>query len=454
MGRALICTGVLALLGAAAMSGAGFQAGVGRAVITPEHSIWLSGYGARTRPSEGVIHDLWAKALAIEDERGGRVVIVTTDLIGLPRSLTDLVAARVQKAHGLERARLVLNSSHTHTGPLIRRNLEMMFELPSEQQQRVEAYALKLADTLVTVVDTALRDLAPADLSFGHGTAGFAVNRREPGPQGVRIGVNPAGPVDHDVPVLRIARQDGKLLAILFGYACHNTTLTGEFYQISGDYAGFAQIELENAHAGATALFLMLCGADQNPNPRSRLELAEQHGRGLASEVGRVLGGKLQPVRPGPVRAAFQTVDLNFARHTRETFEARLNETSANRVRHARAMLSAYDERRPIRRYQYPVQALSLGRDWTLLALGGEVVVDYARRAKGEYGSQGLVVAGYSNDVMSYIPSRRVLSEGGYEADSSMIPYGMPGPYEEDVEERIFGAIRRVMQRAGRARLR
>ena len=108
----------------ATTAAADFQAGVARIRITPQNSIWMSGYASRDHPSEGVLQDLWAKALALEDSRGNRLVIVTVDVIGLPRSISDLVAARVQKQHGLERARLLLNFSHTHTGPLIWRNLK------------------------------------------------------------------------------------------------------------------------------------------------------------------------------------------------------------------------------------------------------------------------------------------------------------------------------------------
>ena len=96
---------------------------------------------------------------------------------------------------------------------------------------------------------------------------------------------------------------------------------------------------------------------------------------------------KGQPVR-GAILAAFQSVDLAFAIHTRETFEARLQETNVFRVRHAKAMLATYDQGRPIRRYSYPVQAIAFGKDLTLVALGGEVVVDYALRIKKEYGSK------------------------------------------------------------------
>lgn len=440
---------LLLVLFACTAAAADYKAGLARVAITPEKPIYMSGYADRKHASEGVLQDLWAKALAIEDAKGARVVIVTTDLIGLPRNISDLVAARVEKEFGLDRARLTLNSSHTHTGPLIRRNLEMMFDLNPEERQVVDEYANKLIENLVSVIGAALKDMAPANLYFGKGRATFGVNRRQATPNGVKIGENAKGPTDLDVPVLKVNGADGKLRAVLFGYACHNTTLTGQFYKISGDYAGFAQSAIEKANPGATAMFMMLCGADQNPNPRSKLELAEQHGETLAAEVNRVLAQNLDHVR-GPLRVAFQIVELGFAPNTRETYESRLNDTNVWRVRHAKAMLAEYDAGHPIRRYPYPVQAIQFGRDLTLLALGGEVVVDYALRVKSEYGAKGIIVAGYSNDVMSYIPSVRVLKEGGYEPDTSMIYYGLPGPYDQEVEERIFTTIHQVMKRVGR----
>jgi neutral ceramidase len=440
-----------ALVLAGTLTGADFKAGVARLKITPEGPIWLSGYAARKHASEGVVHDLWAKALALESSKGGRVVIVTTDLIGLPRAISELVAARVEKQYGLERARLVLNSSHTHTGPVLRANLSAMYDLSPEDDRRINGYSRTLTDALVSVVGAALGDLAPAQLWFGRGQANFAINRREQTAKGMRIGLNPAGATDHEVPVLRVTTPDGKLRAVLFGYACHNTTLGGDFYKVSGDYAGFAQLAFEAAHPGTTALFMELCGADQNPNPRGTIELAEKHGQTLAAEVDRALTSPLKRVR-GPIRAAFQVIDLDFTPHIRETFEQRLNDPNPARVKNAQLMLKAYDAGRPIRRTSYPVQAVRFGSDLTLVALGGEVVVDYALRAKREFDArkEPLVVAGFSNDVMCYIPSLRVLKEGGYEPVDSMLYYGQPGPFAEDVEERVFAAVREVLRRVGR----
>lgn len=427
---------------------AGFRAGVSRVKITPEAAIRLSGYANRTHASEGVQQDLWAKGLALDDGKKGRVVIVTTDLIGLPRSLSDVVAARVLKQHGLERSQLLLNSSHTHAGPIVRPNLITMFMLSPEEEQVIQQYAQKLTDDLVSAVGAALGDLEPAKMTYGAGKAGFAINRRQATPKGVVIGINPDGPVDHTVPVLKIAKTNGAVKAVLFGYACHNTTLGGDFYRVSGDYAGAAQQEIEKAVPGASAMFLMLAGADQNPKPRGKLEDVQAHGQALADEVVRVLAAKQAPVG-GPIRTAFAVTELALASHTREQFERMKSDANRIKAKLAGEMLRAYDERRPLRSVPYPVQALRLGKDFLVLALGGEVVVDYDLRAKREFPKQRLIFAGYSNDVMSYIPSVRVLKEGGYEAVDSMIYYGLPGPYAPEVEETIFTTIHQVTKRVG-----
>lgn len=437
------------LLALQALAGPSIRAGAARIDITPEGPVWMSGYAARNKPSEGVLMPLWAKALALEDARGNRAVIVTTDLIGLPMELTDLVAARAMEKYKLDRASLVFNASHTHTGPVVRGNLSVMESQQPPHREALAAYRQTLQQKLLDVIGAALADLAPAELAFAHGEARFGVNRRQFTPAGVVIGVNPDGPVDPRVPVLRVTSPSGKVRALLFGYACHNTTLTAEFYQLSGDYAGFAQAELEKEFPGAVALFVQLCGGDQNPNPRSKLEYAEQHGRTLAAEVARVARTAMSPVG-GRIRAAYQLAALPFAPHTREQFEQELKDANVFRQRRARLMLQLYDERREPRQLRYPVQAVRLERGFTLIALGGEVVVDYALWAYRTWPQEPLMVAGYSNDVACYIPSARILREGGYEAVDSMIYYGQPGPFTEEVEARIQDAVRQVMKRVGR----
>jgi hypothetical protein len=442
---------LLLALAAVPLGAAGMRAGVARVDITPRGPIWMSGYASRNHPSEGVRQNLWARALVIEAAPGGRVAIVTTDLVGLPAEVTTEVAARARRQFGIERARLLLNSSHTHTGPVVWPALAAMFDGPPAEEAKLRDYAARLVDDLVSVIGKAIADLSPAEVAYGFGEVGFAINRREPTATGVKIGVNPSGPGDHEVPILRVSGPGGRVRAILFAYACHNTTLGGDFYQLSGDYAGFAEARLESDYPGATALFMELCGGDQNPNPRNTLVLAEQHGEALAGEVRRVLAASLSAVR-GPLRVAYVVTSLAFAPRQRAEYEADLKDpkASGSLLRRARKMIDAIDSGHPVRDVSYPVQAIRFGRDLTLLALGGEVVVDYDLRAKREYPGEPLMVAGYSNAVMGYIPSERILREGGYEAVDNLIYYGQPGPFAPGVEARVFDAIHQAMKKVGR----
>ena len=413
----------------------------------------MAGYGARTHPSEGVRQPLFVKALALEDQTGAKSVMVTSDLLGFPRVVAEPIARECQTKLGLSRERLALNSSHTHSGPVIGDMLRPAYPAMTAQQEEViKRYTAELIVKVVETVSTALANLAPASLAFGQGEAGFGVNRRR-----VTLRQLP-GPVDPDVPVLSVRAASGQLRAVLFGYACHNTAL-GD-YQINGDWAGFAQAQLEQSYPGAMALYAQGCGADINPLPRYQgsdpqlqaysVELARNYGKTAAVAVDLVLHNKMKTVA-GPVRAAYSLVDVPFHNvPSRQELETRVRDesTGAAERRWAQYMLDrmAREGKLPDR-YPYPVQVWQFGRDLKLIVMGGEVVVDYSLRLKREYGWSDTWVAGYSNDVFAYIPSLRVLHEGGYEGGGAMIPYGQPAPFGAAVEEIIIEKIADLMRK-------
>jgi hypothetical protein len=422
------------------------RAGLARAVITPQTPMWMAGYAARTKPSEGKIHDLYAKAIAIEDARGARLVLVTTDLLGLPGALTAEIAEHANKSYGLRREQILFNSSHTHTGPVLSGSLSGAYDLDAAQIKLAQDYTARLKHDLTKLIGEAIKDLAPATFAFGRGTAPFAMNRRQWKDGQIINGLNPDGVVDRDVPVLRVATPNGALRGVVFGYACHNTTLTGQIYDFSGDYAGFAQLAIEKTRPGVTALFVTGCGADVNPQPRGTAELGAKHGQSLATAVEQVLQGAMKPLT-GPLRSAFGVVTIPFATPpTRDELQSRLSDTNIHKRRHAQRMLDRYARDGKLRsEYPYTIQAVRIG-DLTLIALAGEVVTDYALRLKRELGGDPWV-AGYSNDLCSYIPSARMLSEGGYEAVESQIYYEMPGPYAPALEEKIIGKTLDLVRR-------
>ena len=457
----LLCLCVSLLLAAgtgAAPPAGGWKAGAAKVRITPQQPLWMSGYSSRSKPAEGTLIDLWAKALVLEDAAGRRCVLVTLDLVGIERDLSREICADLEKRYRLPRPAVLLAVSHTHTGPVVRHNLNVMYQLDARQQKLIADYAAELQRKVIQVVGAALKALAPARLTWGSGTAGFAVNRRTNKEKDVpllRAADKLKGPVDHQVPVLAVRDAADTLRAVVFGYACHATVLS--FYKWSGDYPGFAQLELEKAHPGAVALFWAGCGGDQNPLPRRKVELAEKYGKELAAAVEAVLTKPMKPVA-GALATSYTEVALPFADlPSREQLVK--ESTSSNRYLATRAklLLAELKAKGSLRGvYPYPVQAWQLGTGPTLLALGGEVVVDYALRLKKELGLEKTWVAAYANDVMAYIPSLRVLKEGGYEGGGAMVYYGLPAVWSPRVEELIVKAAhaqaRRVRTTAASAK--
>lgn len=451
--RQLASTCVLSsLLGQATFAAdtpAPWKAGAATAVITPEQAMWMAGYASRTNVSQGKFIDLYAKALALEDERGGRMVFVTLDLIGIPRTLRKSLEARAEKAWQLPPGGLLLNASHTHSGPEFRFGRAPADDGDFKPSTLGDNYGRDLENKLFALIGKALDGRAPARLAYSFARAGFAMNRRLPTKDGYKNSPYPEGPVDQSVPVLRVEGADGKLRAVLFGYACHNTTLA--LYQFSGDYAGYAQQYFEADHPGVTALFMIGCGGDQNPYPRGTVELAQKHGRALATAVEAALATTLKAVN-GPLRSAYAEIQIDYApAPTRDEFKVRLDSKDRYEVSHAKRMLERLDkgEKLPTQ-YPYPVQVVRFGDVLTMVALGGEVVVDYSLRLKQELAGPAVWVAGYSNDVMAYIPSLRVMKEGGYEAGGAMrYSTTHPGPWAESVEARIVSKVRELNGKLG-----
>jgi len=427
--------------------GAEWLAGAAPVSITPDDPVWMAGYSSRNQPSQGVSQDLHAKALVVQDEAGARFVIVTVDLVGITEPMRSEVERQIKQRFDLEPSSLLMNASHTHSAPEVRLDRMRLEERDIAWIERAERYVQESSDKIVSVIGEALKRLKPAKLSYTHARCGFAMNRRRVTDKGVHGGPNPEGPVDQSVPVLRVDSIDGKnLRAVVFGYACHCTVLGT--YDLNGDYAGWTQYFLEEAHPDTVALFMAGCGADQNPYPRRTPELAKQHGRSLANSVEAALMTTAKPL-PGPLRTAIETVPLPFAKGpTRAELSELAKSKNIYQRRYAERLLRQLDENGSfIQQYAYPVQVVRFGNDLTLIGLAGEVVVDYSLRLKQELAGPTVWVAGYCNSLPTYIPSLRVLHEGGYEGGDHRRYTNFAAAFDESIEQRIVGKVHELNER-------
>ena len=182
-----------------------WQTGVATIDITPENSLWMAGFAARTQASQGVALPLHAKALALKSGKEPTAVLVTVDLLGLTARTTDHVAAAVRRRHRIRREDVLFNASHTHCGPVVDEQLSVAYDLSPAQWEDIRAYTTRLEDKLVTVISEAIGRLGPAQVSYSRDEAAFAANRR--------VRFTPLGPVDHTVHVLRVDGSNGSPVA-------------------------------------------------------------------------------------------------------------------------------------------------------------------------------------------------------------------------------------------------
>jgi Neutral/alkaline non-lysosomal ceramidase, N-terminal len=406
-----------------------WKAGAARVDTTPSSPVLMSGYASRNTPSQGVSHPLAAKALALSDAKDNRIVFVTCDIIGFGGAFTGRVTERVKDKYGLPRENIVLIASHTHAGPTLRdasdpARANANPDAPRPNFQNNLDYTKELENKIVNLVGEALSKMEPASLSYGVGRAHFTLNRREPTADGtIKLGKNPAGPTDESVPILRVMSASGKPLAIVFGYACHNTTLRPDMMKIDADYAGYAQDRIEADNPGAIALFVTGCGADADPHPFGTVAMAKDHGEELGEAVKFVIDHPAWWTSlSGPLRSEYREIKLRL-HPPPQGAAAEKKQGRPNRTENP-----------------YAVQVFAIGDQLTMVALASEVVVDYAIRLQKELGGKGkdLWMAAYANLYLGYIPSVRLLREGGYEART---------PYTDDVESTIVDTARELVEK-------
>lgn len=424
------------------------EVGVARVDITPEGPIRLAGYGSRQTESDGILQHLEAKALAFGNDSQDPSLFITVDLIGIPGHVTAELRERLSKRIGFNPSHLVISSSHTHTGPEIGILLNHFgAPLPTDQLGRIVQNLDKLIDKLEEVAMAALDDRKPSLVYRGQGEVGFAVNRRViQNNVWTGFGINPEGPVDHALPLLKITDREGVIRALLINYACHGTTLGPNINKIHNDWIGETQRLLEQNYPGAIALVSIGAGGDANPEPRTELEHTQNHAREIADEVDQLLSGSLQQLTQAPV-GRYQEIELPFAHvpNVDELIE-QTNDAGAKGY-YARLALERIARGESIpESLSYPIQTWKFGDDLTMVFLAGEVVVDYSLRLKKELENEQLWVTAYANDVPSYIASRRVIREGGYEVDSSMYSYDRPSRFVEEIEDLIIETVHKLLQ--------
>ena len=390
--------------------------GTAKVNITPALPIRLSGYAGRSTESTSIEQDIYATA-AVFGSDGDTAILIAVDCTGMPDNVADVVSASLSQQLGVARERINITSTHTHNGPCIDGYIENLFgaPLPANQLQRVVEYTELVTERLEAVALDAISNSSPGHtITWGLGSVGFGANRRG------------AGIVDHDLPVLRVADSLGNTRAIITSYAAHAVTLNNN--SVSGDWPGYAREAIEALYPGATALVMIGAAADINPSPLGSTTAAQNHGQSVADEVARLVSNNLLTPVGEIIGATHREIAIPYA--------SALEPGDPGSARLAPAGTPDH---------QYGISTWTFGDEIAMVFLEGEVVVDYSLRLKSEQDDGRMWVNAYSNDVQGYIPSERILYEGGYEADSSGFYYALPGRFAHGLEDQIIDEVMRQL---------
>jgi len=422
------------------------QAGFAKVDITPSEPLMLAGYASRESPHTSVAHPVYVRVACLQIGRSAPVFIVGADLCGWGPRLCSTLYRRFSEEMGVARAHVMLNASHGHSTAVTEDVLPLFYSMDDTMSAATARYTNSVLDAVMIAAHRAQAAMEECVLEFCIGFAGFGVNRRRV--RGGGLGNTTA--TDPDVPVLTAVRPDGSLKGLAFGYACHTTTQSG--LALDPDYPGWASSELERTFPGIDTVFLSGCGGDINPLPRYRQGLEKAYGYQLASAVLDALGH--EDLRSGCGVERF-TLDERFSAAAEEIHlpllpaEATFLDGSNPLQRRCVRVLHEHQARmraegRVPTEVPYAVQAWNLG-GLNLIALSGEPVVDYSLSLRAKLGWSHTWVAGYCDNLVSYIPSERVLAEGGYEGFTAMLEYGWPASYAPGLQSRIEESIDKLL---------
>jgi hypothetical protein len=422
--------------------------GVAQTDITPDWPIRLAGFAARIKSeTEEVLQPLTAKALAFGSNDQSPCVLIVVEIIGIQRRITNSVAKALYKA-GISPDNLTILVTHTHGSPEVGNLINILqcrgdypsdhyFNdalLTAEELTHIARFNEFLIQKLIDVALAALDDKKPAFLAWGQGEASFAVNRR-----------TKDGPVDHALSVLRVTDLDGNLRAVFMSYACHGISLGADENRIHGDWMGEAQRLIEDKNPGCIAMMAIGCAGDSHPVRRDKLEYMSAYGAEIADKTEALLSSELAPLTTPPV-VKTKWIKLPFAQTpaiaelmtdmTNNDIKGYYSRLALEQILRGNKIPAALD---------YPIQVWDFGNKMTMINMGGEVVVDYAFLLKQKYGNRGIWINSYANEVSCYIPSKRILTEGGYEGDTSMYWYNQPSPFLWIIEDKILNTVEELM---------
>ena len=377
--------------------------------------------------------NLTSRAMAIKSEEQ-TVVILNVDVCGLNDTFIGLLKKEVFLKHHIPAAAIFVNSTHTHFAPVTQNWLT--WQEPNQRPDSAFLYSTVKNGILKAVAD-ALKGMVPAELSFGRGAADIGYNRSLKDHQEI---------YDNAVDVIKVNYSGKYGESFLFMAACHPVFSTAGtlHFTISANYPGVARKLVEERTGTTNSLFLQGTAGDVNPRDNGEYITGEK----LANEVIAVLDRPMTKIS-GPITCFLDTINFPVTPWSREEIKAYRAENSdkvgdvyaEKNVKWCDLMSKYIDEGTMPKSMPVYVNTINIG-NWKLLGFSRETTTGYGLGVKKFWPDKLISVAGYTNDVSSYLPTHMHIEQGTYEGKDSFFWYGMPNIFPKNVDETILDRVK------------
>ncbi|WP_409342368.1 neutral/alkaline non-lysosomal ceramidase N-terminal domain-containing protein [Paenibacillus sp. MBLB4367] len=405
--------------------------GTAKIDITPKFPVPLAGFSSRKElgPCEGVSHPLFARIFLFQQEdearNGQKALLISADLIWWGTDRVRGLKEQIARRWGIEEDAIIFHGTHTHSGP---QTSSLFTPLLGEFDAD---YIRDMESKMVEGIERAGSRLEPVAIERGIGCCDIGVNRR----LSAQMSPNLEGPTDPDVNVIRFVTEHGEPRALLVHYTCHPVVTRENL--VSCEFTGVAMEQLEEAMGeGAIAAFLQGCCGDINPGMEGRFCFGDdsevrQLGSKFAEAVLGILARPMAAVPPSPLGFVRKAVSLPLQKlPTLQELEDK-KENDGVEGEWSRLLLEAPHKFVP--HVAFELTLLTIGHGLSFLAMNSEVVVEYGLLLKEHVGSRILPIP-YSNGMIGYVPTAKQLEEGGYEALESTLYFGLPAPFDPEIE--------------------
>lgn len=431
------------------------KAGWAEVEITPPLGIALGGRGGPITAANKVLDPLFAQVLYLQDEKGTGFVLISFDLVGMAHDLSDRIRTAVVGELGVEFNLVVLNCSHTHSGPYMIRDL--MAGVGPAPQIEVD-YFKTLTEKIILATRTAKSNLQPVTVETFTGKSQIAINRRGKNKLGKTAMLpNTKGPINEDLWVMKLTPLTGSAPAVLFSYACHPVLVYGyAIAAISPDFPGETRKALYGA-LGASAHVQFVQGTAGNVRPSVVADVENNRFRPAKPEDVKAVGKQLAGDVLGALEGKGKRLSLNIAgaadrpffsrgqRPPREIYESMAQEKGEYRQAAANYWLKNYDSGNGFAKGDpWPVGLVRLANDQWICLLGGEPCVEWAPKIRSWLDGRNVITWGYCQEGRTYLPTEALLPEGGYEVDEcNYTRANTPARFAAGIEE----ALRRSLKK-------